>query len=85
MNWTNFWSNFTWPLSYQTLGLIVFLIMAGGTQAILAYDLSLELRGFTTISSYTRAHPWLAFVILSALGFGNVGLAVHFMSSCGKS
>ena len=68
--------NWTW----QYVGLTLYVLSAVATMAVLAYDLSLDLRGYPTISEYCRANPWAAWVILMAIQGGVAGLAVHLMT-----
>lgn len=67
-------------LTWQQLGLTAFISTITGAIAILLVDwLVLGINGRQTITEYCRSHPWLAWLMLSALGWGMAGLAVHLM------
>lgn len=69
-------------MSWQNIGLMIYCIVTIGAVLILMGDwLALERQGLPTISDYSRANPWLAYVILVLIASGNAGLAVHFMSN----
>ena len=70
------WDNLTW----QQLGLIAFVFTTAGTVGVLLFDLWLYLTGRTMITEYSRANPWLAWILLTLVQFGVIGLAVHFMA-----
>jgi hypothetical protein len=72
------WNNLTW----QVLGLTSFVTTAVGILLVLAFDLYLyrEYGNEGTITDYCRANPWLAWVLLTIIQFGVIGLAVHFMA-----
>ena len=73
IQWLN---NLTW----QDLGLASFVITITGTVAILLYDWWLYLTDQTMITDYCRENPWLAWVLLTVIQLGVLGLAVHFMA-----
>lgn len=71
---------FSWPPTWQNLGLVWFLLVTVGILVVLMYDYYLYCRGRTLITDYCRQHPWLAFLILCVVCSGTIGLAVHFMA-----
>lgn len=67
-------------LTWQQLGLASFVITAGGMLLVLLFDLFLALTGRTMITTYLRANPGYAWLVLAVIQFGMMGLAVHLMS-----
>lgn len=59
------------------------MLVSVGIDAVLFYDLFLYLSNRTMITTYCRENPWLAFVILTVIASGVMGLAVHLMSPVG--
>jgi hypothetical protein len=69
-----------WAMTWQQIGLSAFVLTTAGTVLVLFYDLYLYLAGKEMITTFCRANPWLAWLILWIDGGGLVGLAVHFMA-----
>ena len=67
-------------MTWQQLGLASFVLTTFMMLGALAYDLYLGLSGHMLITIYCRANPWAAWVLLSIIEFGVIGLAVHFMA-----
>ena len=68
-------------MTWQQLGLGIYVTVAVGQLLVLGYDLWLGETGQMMITDYCRAKPWLAYLLLMANCAGLMGLAVHFMSS----
>lgn len=66
-------------LTWQQIGLSVFILTTFVILLVLGYDLYLDLTNQKTITEYCRVNPWLAWIILGAIEFGVLGLAIHFM------
>lgn len=66
-------------LTWQQIGLAGFIATTVLIQLVLVYDYWLYRTGRTMITDYARANPWLARLLLAAIAFGNIGLAIHFM------
>lgn len=67
-------------ISWNLLGLVLFVTTTISMILILIFDAWLDANNFTTISQYCREQPWLAFLILSAIEIGVMGLAIHLMA-----
>jgi hypothetical protein len=67
-------------MTWQAIGLSIYVATTLGAVAILGYDYYLYRTGQVMITTYCRANPWAAYLILMALCGGVMGLAVHFMS-----
>ena len=67
-------------MTWQAIGLILFIAMSIIVNAALAWDLSLWINGQQLITTYCRQHPWAAWLILMGCMVGVMGLAVHLMA-----
>ena len=67
-------------MTWQAIGLMDYVAVTALTVFVLLFDLWLDLNGHEKITTYCRAHPWLAYLILLTVAQGQIGLAVHFMS-----
>jgi hypothetical protein len=67
-------------VTWQQIGLALFVLTAVGTIVVLLLDWYWSATGRTTITSFCRANPWLAWLILWTDAGGLFGLAVHFMA-----
>ena len=75
--WSFFFSD---RVTWQNVGLAAFVATTLGIIAILGYDYYLYCTGQVMITTYCRANPWCAWLILTVLQFGILGLAIHFMA-----
>ena len=66
---------------WQAVGLAVFVTMTLLIVSVLLFDWWLDSHGLGTISEYSRNNPWVAWLLLSSIEFGVVGLAIHFMGT----
>ena len=72
----------TWlkSLTWQSLGLWLFVAIIATADNLLLLDAWFDLTGRATITMFCRANPWAAAIILIGLQVGWAGLAVHFMA-----
>ena len=67
-------------MTWQTLGLAIYVTVSVVTIPVLLLDLWLAETGHTMMTDYCRAHPWAAYLVLMAVASGLIGLAVHLMA-----
>lgn len=67
-------------MTIQSLGLVAFVLTTLIITAVLGWDLHRYLTNQVTVTAYCRANPWLAWILLTLIEMGVVGLAIHFMT-----
>lgn len=67
-------------MTWNKIGLIIFVAIAVGTLLVLLWDWYRDVRGLEMITTYLQANPWAAYLVLMGECAGVMGLAVHLMA-----